>query len=137
MRTLAISFFKCKLARIYWRLLNMENIRSVLVCCQSGLEVLAKIWELQKNMQLKVFVFLWRWWSARNKANNGEKMLTAVEVCGSVTFFLMQFEKLHEPEKKTISRTQSSCKLPLENIYKINLDCSFDPDKRPGGGVLW
>lgn len=73
-------FFKCKLARIYWRLLNMENIRSVLVCCQSGLEVLAKIWELQKNMQLKVFVFLWRCWLARNKANDGEKMLTAAEV---------------------------------------------------------
>jgi hypothetical protein len=61
-------------------------------------------------MQLKVFVFLWRWWSvrnkandgrsARNKANDGRRMPTATEICGSVSFFLMQFEKLHVTKKR-------------------------------------
>lgn len=111
----------------------MEDIRAKLVSCQSGLEVLDKIWELQVNMQLKVFVFLWRWWSARNKANAGEKMPTASDVCGSVMFFLMQFEKLYETEKKVIAATQVSWKPPPENTYKINSDGSFDSDKRTGG----
>ena len=111
----------------------MEDIRAKLVSCQSGLEVLDKIRELQVNMQLKVFVFLWRWWSARNKANAGEKMPTASDVCGSVMFFLMQFEKLYETEKKVIAATQVSWKPPPENTYKINSDGSFDSDKRTGG----
>jgi hypothetical protein len=99
--------------------------------------VLAKIWELQKNIQLKVLVFLWRWWSARNKANDGERLPKANEVCGSVSFFLMQFEKLHETEKKVIPVTQDSWKPPPENFYKINSDGSFDPDKRSEDGALW
>ena len=51
-------FFKYKFAKICWRLLDMEDIRANLVSCQSGLEVLARTWELQMNMQLKVLVFL-------------------------------------------------------------------------------
>jgi len=107
----------------------MEDIRANLVSCQSGLEVLARIWDLQMNMQLKVLVFLWRWWSVRNKTNAGEKMPTATDVCGSVMFFL----KLYETQKKLTSKTQESWKPPLENIYKINSDGSFDSDKRTGG----
>lgn len=54
-------FFKCKFAKMCWHLLNMEDIRSELASCQSGLEVINKIWMLQNNIQSKVFVFLWRW----------------------------------------------------------------------------
>jgi hypothetical protein len=88
---------------------------------------------LQNNIQLKVFVFLWRWWSARNKANDGGRMPMATEICGSVSFFLMQFEKLHETKERIKSVPQGSWTPPLGNIYKINSDGSFDPDKRSGG----
>lgn len=115
----------------------MEDIRAKLVSCQSGLEVLDKIWELQVNMQLKVFVFLWRWWSARNKANAGEKMPTASDVCGSVMFFLMQFEKLYETEKKVIAATQVSWKPPLRTLIKSMRTVLLIQIREREDGVLW
>ena len=58
-----------------------------MVKCQSELETCSKIWKLEKNTQffgerkrntqLRVIVFLWRWWSARNRANDGGRMLSA------------------------------------------------------------
>ena len=52
------------------------------------------IWKLEKDTQLKVIIFLWRWWSARNKANDGGRMLNADEINNSVNYFQMEFEKL-------------------------------------------
>jgi hypothetical protein len=77
----------------------MEDIRSELVNYRSGIEVINKIWELEMNIEIQIFVFLWRWWSARNKINDGGKMANATEVCGSVSFYLVEFEKLHNLEK--------------------------------------
>ena len=77
-------FFKCKIVKSCWRLLDMEDIRSILVSCQSGIETILKICKLEKINQMKVIVFLWRWWSARNKANEGERMLFAAEIQSSV-----------------------------------------------------
>ena len=112
----------------------MEDIRSELVSCRSGTEVINKIWELEKNIQINFFVFLWRWWSARNKVNNGGRMASATEVCGSVSFYLMEFEKLHNLEKKVMpAAAGSSWNPPPDDIYKINSYCSFDPNKRIGG----
>ena len=99
----------------------MEDIRSELVGCQSGLEIINKIWMLQNNIQLKVFAFLWRWWSARNKANDGGRMPTATEICGSVSFFLMQFEKLHETKERVKSVPQGSWTPPPDNIYVMDI----------------
>jgi hypothetical protein len=126
-------FFKCKFAKKCWRLLNMEDIRSELVSCQSGFEVINKVWMLQNETQIKVFIFLWRWWSATNKDNNDERMPMAAEICGSVSFFLMQFEKLHEIKERPKFVAQGSWTPPPENIYKINSDGSFDPHTKSGG----
>jgi hypothetical protein len=44
--------------------------------CRDGIgtETISKLWKFDKHMQLKVVVLLWRWWSARNKVNNGERL---------------------------------------------------------------
>jgi hypothetical protein len=55
----------------------MEHIRELLQTCSSGKEVIEKVWTLQEKEQQKVWVLLWRWWSARNKANAGERMASA------------------------------------------------------------
>ncbi|OQU93325.1 hypothetical protein SORBI_3001G521001 [Sorghum bicolor] len=72
-------FFKCKAIKLCWRRLCMENIRELLETCRSGKEVIEKIWTLKEKDQLKTWVLLWRWWSARNKANVGERMATEAE----------------------------------------------------------
>jgi hypothetical protein len=60
-----------KYAKLCWRLMNMEEIRAELVNCQSGVKTINKIWGLDKNIQLIVVVFLWRWWSAKKTRPTG------------------------------------------------------------------
>jgi hypothetical protein len=72
-------FFKCKYAKQCWRLMDMEHLRIIFKECQSGKDTINMLWSLDKSEQLKVVLLLWRWWSARNKANQGRKMLMAAE----------------------------------------------------------
>jgi hypothetical protein len=66
-------FLKCKRAEECWRLQNLEEYRRPLLQCGSGKELIQQIWTLPSQVQLKIIVLLWRWWSARNKANAGAK----------------------------------------------------------------
>jgi hypothetical protein len=66
-------FLKCKKLKLCWGLLNLENVWMELMNCQSGTETISKLWKFDKQIQLKV-VLLWRWWSAMNKVNNGERL---------------------------------------------------------------
>jgi hypothetical protein len=70
-------FFECKRVRACWRDMNLEQVRAELELCYSGQETTTKIWSLERDLQNKVLVFLWRWWSVRNKVNAGEKMATS------------------------------------------------------------
>ena len=60
--------------------MNLEEVWTELEMCRSGQETITKIWALDCDIQNKIFVFLWRWWSARNKANAGEKMASSDEM---------------------------------------------------------
>ena len=73
-------FFKCKYVKKCWRLMNLEGARVELMKCQSGKETIQKLWELDKTIQLNVVVLLWRWWSARNKVNDGGRMQSEAEI---------------------------------------------------------
>jgi hypothetical protein len=73
--------------------MNLEGARIELMKCLLEKETIQKLWELDKTIQLSVIVLLWRWWSARNKVNNGGRMQSEAEIQNSVTFFLMEFEK--------------------------------------------
>jgi hypothetical protein len=126
-------FFKCKFVRRCWRLMDMEDIRTEMMKCRSGLETCSYIWKLEKNTQLKVIVFLWRWWSARNKASDGGRMLDATEVYGSICYFLMEFEKLNTTTNKEFKAGQNTWKPPPVDIYKINSDGAFDHKRSSGG----
>jgi hypothetical protein len=126
-------FFKCKFAKLCWRLMNMEFIRIELMKCRSGVDTIGKIWELEETIQLKVIIFLWRWWSARNKANDAGRMKNANEIYSSVCYFLMEFEKLERNVMREKGEPKSKWKSPPEDTYKINSDGSFDPNNRSEG----
>jgi hypothetical protein len=113
--------------------MNMEFIRIELMKCRSGVDTIGKIWELEETIQLKVIIFLWRWWSARNKANDGGRMKNANEIYSSVCYFLMEFEKLERNVMREKGEPKSKWKSPPEDTYKINSDGSFDPNNRSGG----
>ena len=126
-------FFKCKYVKKCWQAMNMEDVRVELMNCQSRMETINKIWEIEKSKQLEVIVFLWRWWSARNKVNEGGRLQCVAEIQGSVTFFLLEFEKLEVNGKTTQSTATQLWKPPPENFYKINTDGAYNQNTRTGG----
>jgi hypothetical protein len=81
MRIVVTYFFGCKRVKEVWRELGMEHIRDMLQLCGSSKEVIEKIWILPEKEQRKIWVFLRRWWSARNKAVNRERMASTSEIC--------------------------------------------------------
>ena len=81
---------------------------------------------------MKVIVFLWRW-SARNKANEGEWMQSAAEIVSSVSYFLMEFEKLENNNKDANSCVKHRWRPPPQEYYKINIDGVFDSKWGTGG----
>lgn len=70
-------FLKCKDVRLCWLLLNVEEVRIRLLSVRSGKEMLEEIWKLEEAVQQKIILLLWCWWSARNKANVGERIENA------------------------------------------------------------
>ena len=70
-------FFKCHAVKECWIELNLEEQRQILAISQSGKDMMQKIWSFSAAIQLQVVVFLWRWWSARNKINAGKEGLLA------------------------------------------------------------
>ena len=72
-------FFRCKKVRNLWRILQLDNVRSDLMACQGPLRVLQYVLQLPDEQKMRTVALLWCWWSERNKANHGEKLLTADE----------------------------------------------------------
>lgn len=101
--------------------------------CYSGQETTTKIWSLERDLQNKVLVFLWRWWSVRNKVNAGEKMATSAEVCKSVAFYSMEFDKIFNSSHKIARAPLLKWRPPPPECYKINVDVSFYPVTMTGG----
>lgn len=72
-------------------------------------------------------------WSARNKANVGEKMSSVNEICNSVAFYAMKFLELANQDKPVGTTPCHRWKPPPPNFYKINIDESFQPETKRGG----
>jgi hypothetical protein len=126
-------FFKCKGAQECWRALHLEELRCTLANCMSGKDVALKIWALQPETQLETVVWLWRWWTARNKANAGERVQIAEEVCNAVRYHLNEFAKLNGPNKTRNQGEQPKWKPPQEEQYKLNVDVAFSSLTRKWG----
>jgi ribonuclease HI len=126
-------FFKCKKVKQCWRLMRMEGIRSRLEGCLTGKDTINKIWSFAKDDQLKVVVLLWRWWSARNKANDYGKIVNVAEIQSSTLFYLSEFKKLNTTSKHVAADVKSYWKTPPDDTYKVNVDGAFHSDSRTGG----
>ena len=126
-------FFKCKAVKECRRSLNLEEYRLTLSLCQSGRELMQKIWSFSPHIQLQIVVLLWRWWSARNKVNAGLKRPTGLEICSLVTFYVSEFGKGTKMHKEQQQVQLKRWKPPPEDVYKINIDGSFKSATNQGG----
>ena len=89
-----------------------------------------KNWKMDEATQQKVWVLLWRWWSARNKVNAREKRKSAQEICSLITFYVTEFEKLKKKEGGNIPKKLHKWKPPPPGYYKINIDASYQAKKK-------
>ena len=126
-------FFKCKAVKECWRNLNLEEHRLTLSACQSGRELMQKIWSLSPHLQMQIVVLLWKWWSVRNKVNAGGKKPTSMEICSLVIFYVSEFEKNQKTTKFQQQIGQRKWEPPPENVYKINIDAAFKVATSHGG----
>ena len=88
---------------------------------------------MDEDNQLKVWGLLWRWWSARNKVNAGEKQLPTQEIISLVTFYVTEFEKLKKKEVEKGTKKKVKWEPPPPEVYNINIDASFRAITRSGG----
>ncbi|WVZ60116.1 hypothetical protein U9M48_010177 [Paspalum notatum var. saurae] len=126
-------FFKCKKAKQCWRAMNLEHVRADLELCKSGKETVARILNLEQHEQNRVFIWLWRWWSARNKANDGSKLATVSDICSSVSFYLLELEQLATNCKDKAKSPSARWRPPPADYYKINVDASYHEVSKQGG----
>ena len=91
------------------------------------------ILSLDKSVQIKVIVLLWRWWSARNKVNEGHRLMNAQEIQNSVLYHLLEFERLNNISRSVKKIVPYSWKPPPIDNYKINIDGAFYQETRTGG----
>ncbi|GJM98090.1 hypothetical protein PR202_ga15066 [Eleusine coracana subsp. coracana] len=118
-------FFKCKTVKAWWQVMGLDHIRNEMASCQSGREVMQQVWKLEPGVQTKIITFLWRWWTARNKANSGERVITVGELCHSVEYHYHNFQKLTKPERGNAMGGTVKWKPPVHETYKLNIDASF------------
>jgi ribonuclease HI len=127
-------FLKCKNIRLCWLLLNLEEERLSLVSLNSGTDLLDKIWTFPEDVQQKIILLLWCWWTARNKTDNGERRKSSQEVVSDVSFHMNAWNLAHNFKKQTKREpVKQNWKAPPEDYYKINCDGAFFSKTCKGG----
>ena len=87
--------------------------------------MMEKIWSFSVTTQLQVIVLLWKWWSARNRVNAGERMVTCPDFCSLVTFYVMDFTKTRELNKSMNQSTHdgvSSLGMGRESFWRVAME---------------
>lgn len=112
--------------------MNMEHLRLVLELCRAGKEVIEEIWKLEENVQIKIFGFMWQRWSAQNKVNEGDKMISGAENV-VMLHFVSELANLNLQGKENKQLQEQAWKPPLDDLYKINIDAPSNPETKKGG----
>lgn len=71
----------------------MEELRQALAEMNSAGDATTHILG-QEETRLQAVVLMWCWWSARNKANQGERRSTAAELQSTILYHVDEMHKL-------------------------------------------
>ncbi|XP_071685499.1 uncharacterized protein [Lolium perenne] len=120
-----------KTVKQVWRALDCEDLRLSLCECANARQVTDHILSLPTEKRSTVIILLWNWWTARNKANVGEKLLSCDEVCSKVRKHLVEF--CHKEEHvQEAHATEDRWEPPEANFIKVNVDAAFCQESRMG-----
>jgi hypothetical protein len=96
-------FLRCKAVKQIWRALDCEDLRLSLCDCTNARQVTDHILSLPKEKRSLAIILLWDWWTSRNKANFGERMLSTDEVCVRIRKHLLEFCQVEVQARKTLA----------------------------------
>ena len=125
-------FLKCKLVKRCWSTLSLEPVRQQLLSKQSAWEVVTEILSLKEEVRTKTVLFLWKWWTERNKINKGEKGQGVDGVAADVLNLLNDLSKSERKEPIRQTAGNARWKAPPLGQLKINSDGSFIQETMQG-----
>jgi ribonuclease HI len=126
-------FLKCKRVKECWNNLGLSETREKLLACNSAHAMLETLWTCNEESKMKALVLMWEWWGVRNKANAGEMVRSAAEVCHSVERHMMDFQSIRPPRKPPKPPNILKWEKPKENMVKVNFDGAFNKVSGTGG----
>jgi ribonuclease HI len=125
-------FLKCKMIRRCWAALSLEPIRQMLLLKRSAWEVIVTVLGLKEDVCIMTMLLLWRWWSVRNKVNQGEKGLSADEVAADVLKLISDMGSTERQQPIHREAAVKKWNAPPQGQLKINTDGSFIPETLQG-----
>lgn len=129
-------FFKFKLVKNCWRLMNLEQTRLSLKMLDSGRSVVEHILNLEEGRRLQIACLMWCWWDTRNKVNAGEQGSSSTEIVRRANFMASAPAGLmgvRTPSPEGVSAGRSVWKFPHEDELKLNVDGAFYEASNSGG----
>ncbi|EEC67705.1 hypothetical protein OsI_35180 [Oryza sativa Indica Group] len=129
-------FFKFKLVKNCWRLMNLEQTRLSLKMLDSGRSVVEHILNLEEGRRLQIACLMWCWWDTRNKVNAGEQGSSSTEIVRRANFMASApagLMSVRTPSPEGVSAGRSVWKFPHEDELKLNVDGAFYEASNSGG----
>jgi hypothetical protein len=124
-------FLRCKAVKQIWRALNIEDIRLLLIECESAVQVTQQILLLTPEKRSLVIVLLWDWWTTRNKTNAEDRVQSADEVCFQIRKHLLEFTP-DETQVPIVQQQLESWQLPKPEFIKVNFDAAYCQETHEG-----
>jgi ribonuclease HI len=126
-------FLRCKQVRACWRLMQMEELRTKLCECANAREMMWAVLQLSTEIQLKVLILCWQWWSARNSANAGDKRRKPEAVCSLTSKWVADSKEFFLKGVSASLKQGTKWSRPTGDTLKINTDGSYFPGTNHGG----
>ena len=82
---------------------------------------------------MRVVAMIWCWWSERNKANHGERRMSATELCATVGRHTAEWVQFFSKQKQSVQNVAAHWEPPPVNWIKINVDGAFHANTGCGG----
>jgi hypothetical protein len=97
-----------------------------LIELRSSREVIIKILSLEEETCIMVLNLLWKWCSARNAVNAGEKLLANSEIIYAIRQLTEEWKRKNKPSSVTVASRRHCWTPPPQDFLKINVDGAFN-----------
>lgn len=98
----------------------------------SARDMIERILDMSDEKRYKIFILLWRWWNARNKANAGEALDTTQMITAAVIRLMNELQKQPSAIIMQQNRMPIAWSPPPEGILKVNIDGAFVQSTKQG-----